>query len=139
MHPEPATGATAAAMVAELDAEGSVVAWCAMTTPCTSVFLPLAVGTELPDALTSGTGDPDPASAWWLMKELGAGAMVDPIGRTPLVQSTWHAWERRLLAEVAADRRAAGRDVTEHVERMLRAREALLEQMTAGRLAVHGG
>jgi dipeptidase len=138
MHPGPASGATAAAMVAELDGDGAVVAWCAQTTPCTSIFLPLAVGTELPDALTCGTGDPDPVSAWWLLKELGDGVMVDPVGRTPLVQSTWHAWERRLLAEVAADRRAAGRDVAEQVERMLRAREALLEQMAAGRLAAHG-
>jgi secernin len=139
MHPEPATGATAAAMVAELGGDGPVVAWCAQTTPCTSIFLPLAVGTELPDALTRDSGDPDPASAWWLMKELGDGVMGDPIGRTPVIQSTWHAWERRLLAEVAANRHAAGRDVAERVERMLRAREALLEQMAAGRFAGHGG
>ena len=44
MHPEPATGATAAAMVAELGRDGPVIAWCAQTTPCTSVFLPVAVG-----------------------------------------------------------------------------------------------
>ena len=139
MHPGPATGATAASMVAELGEDGPVVAWCAQTTPCTSVFLPLVVGGELPEALTRGSGDPDPGSAWWLMKELGDGVMDDPTGRTPVVQATWHAWERRLLAEVAADRRVAGRDVAEHVDRMLRAREALLEQMTAGRFAVHGG
>ena len=41
MHPEPAAGATAAAMVAELGGAGPVVAWCALTTPCTSVFLPV--------------------------------------------------------------------------------------------------
>jgi hypothetical protein len=73
------------------------------------------------------------------MKELGDGVMGDPAARTPVVQATWHAWERRLVAEVTADRRAAGRDVPEHVERMLRAREALLEQMAVGRFAVHRG
>jgi hypothetical protein len=93
----------------------------------------------LPDVLTRGSGDPDPASAWWLMKELADGAMRDPAARTPVVQSTWHAWERRLLAEVAADRRAASRDVGERVERLLRGREALLEQMAAGRVAAYGG
>ena len=61
MHPEPATGATAAGMVAELGGDEPVVAWCAQTTPCTSVFLPLAVGAELPEPLTRGSGEPDPA------------------------------------------------------------------------------
>ena len=61
MHPEPATGATAAAMVAELGPETPVIAWCAQTTPCTSVFLPVAVGAALPEALTRGRASPTDA------------------------------------------------------------------------------
>ena len=87
-----ATGATAASMVAELGAERPVIAWCAQTTPCTSVFLPVAVGAELPDALTRGTGEPERASAWWLMKALGDAVMGDPVVRTPVVQHVWHGW-----------------------------------------------
>jgi hypothetical protein len=139
MHPEPATGATAAAMVAELGREEPVIAWCAQTTPCTSVFLPVAVGAELPDALTRGSGEPDGRAAWWLMKALGDEVMADPPGRTPAVQAVWHAWERELLAEVAADRAATGRALGRRVERMLRVRGALLEQVAAGRPAAHGG
>jgi dipeptidase len=139
MHPEPAIGATAAGMVAELGGPGPVVAWCALGTPCTSVFLPLAVGSALPEALIRGSGEPDPGSAWWLMKALGDEVMIDPVGRTPAVQSAWRALEGRLLAEVARDREAAGRGVGQRVGRMLRERDALLAEMAAGRLAVHGG
>ena len=139
MHPDPATGATAAAMVAELGRESPVIAWCAQTTPCTSVFLPVAVGVELPDALTRGTGEPDGRSAWWLMKALGDEVMSDPAGRAPAVQRVWHAWEQELLAEVAADRAATGQALADRVERMLHRREALQQQMAAGQPAAHGG
>jgi dipeptidase len=139
MHPDPAAGATAAAMVAELGGAGPVVAWCALTTPCTSVFLPVAVGAELPDPLTRGSSEPDEQSAWWLMKILGDQVMLDPAGRTPPVQDAWHAWERELLAEVAADREGAGRDLRRRVTRMLDRRGALLDHMRAGRPAPHGG
>jgi dipeptidase len=116
-----------------------VIAWCALTTPCTSVFLPVAVGAELHDALARGSGESDGRSAWWLLKALGDEVMVDPVGRTPAVQRVWHAWERELLAEVAADRAATGRGLARRVERMLHRREALLDQMAAGRPAAHGG
>jgi secernin len=139
MHPEPATGATAAAMVAELGSEPPVIAWCAQTTPCTSVFLPLTVGAALPEALTHGTGEPDGRSAWWLMKALGDRVMGDPVGRTPAVQRVWHAWERELAAEVEADRAGTGRHVARRVEAMLHRRQTLLEVIAAAEPAVQGG
>jgi secernin len=129
MHPGPGTGATAAAMVAELGEGGPVVAWCALTTPCTSVFLPVAVGAALPDVLTRGTGEPDPGSAWWLMKALGDEVMRDPARRTRAVQYVWHAWERQLQADVAADRAAASRDIARRVEGMLHRRQVLLDEL----------
>ena len=139
MHPDPATGATAAAMVAELGGDSPVIAWCAQTTPCTSVFLPVAVGVELPDALTRGTGDPDGRSAWWRLKALGDEVMKDPGGRAPAVQRIWHAWERDLLAEVAAGRAATGTALAARVERMLHRCEALQTQVAAMQPAAHGG
>jgi dipeptidase len=131
MHPEPATGATAASMVAELGRERPIIAWCAQTTPCTSVFLPVAVGAALPDALIAGTGEPDRGSTWWLLKALGDEVMREPAGRTLAVQRVWHAWERELQAEVAGDRASAGRDLPRRVEAMLRRRETLLRQLAA--------
>src|SRR5262249_57127615 len=97
MHPEPATGATAAGMVAELprDERITAIAWCSLTTPCTSLFLPIPVpvGAPLPAPLATGAGEPDPASAWWRMKALGDAVMADPAGRAPGVQAVWAARE----------------------------------------------
>jgi dipeptidase len=139
MHPEPATGATAAGMVAELTRPGPVVAWCALSTPCTGVFLPVAAGVELPDALARGVGEPDPESAWWLMKALSDEVMRDPERRSRAVQYVWHTWERQLLAEVAADRGAAARDLGRLVDRLLYRRQVLLDQITVGRATGRGG
>jgi len=139
MHPEPATGATAAAIVAELGPERPVIAWCAQTTPCTSVFLPLPVGAALPEALTQGAGEPDGQSTWWLMKALGDRVMEDPARRTPAVQRVWHAWEQELVAEVRADRAGTGGRVARQVEATLHRREALFEAMAAAEPAVQGG
>jgi dipeptidase len=126
-------------MVAELGGAGPVVAWCALTTPCTSVFLPVTVGTELPLAFTRGAGEPDAQSAWWLMKALGDEVMIDPVGRTLAVQRAWHAWERELLAEVDADRAATGHELGPRVARMLQERERLLDRLAAAGAAAHGG
>ena len=127
-------------MVAELGGEGPVVAWCALTTPCTSVFLPVAVGAELPAALTRGSGEPDAQAAWWLMKALGDEVMVDPVAS--------HARRATRVARVGA--RAASprsrptgpvptRRLGQHVAAMLQERETLLDQLAAVRPAVHGG
>jgi dipeptidase len=126
-------------MVAELGPETPVIAWCAQTTPCTSVFLPVAVGAALPEALTRGTGEPDGRAAWWLMKALGDEVMGDPAGRTPAVQRVWHAWERELFAEANRDRDAPGRNLPRRVEEMLRRRDTLLGEVAAGSRAAHGG
>ena len=65
--------------------------------------------------------------------------MSDPAGRAPAVQRVWLAWERELLAEVAADRAATGKALADRVERMLHRCEALQKQMAAGQPAAHGG
>jgi len=133
MHPEPATGATAAGMVAELPREPGrpVVAWCALTTPCTSVFLPFALPLDapLPAPLASGSGEPDPGSAWWRLKALGDAVMRDPAARTPTVQQAWGAWEAELLGAVARDRRAAAAGLAGHVDELLRRQMRLLDEL----------
>lgn len=131
MHPDPGVGATAAGMVAELAPAGAgpTAVWCSLTTPCTSVFVPLSVGVALPEPLTIGTGEPQPMSAWWLMKALGDAVMDDPARRTPIVQYVWQAWERQMLAEVAQDREAVTRGLDDRVGRMLRRRELLVGQL----------
>ena len=135
MHPEPSTGATAAGMVAELPGDGRrpAVAWCSLTTPCTSLFLPIAVPLDvpLPAPLATGTGQPDRASAWWRMKALGDAVMHDPVGRTPRVQAAWAARERQWLDRVARDRGATGRDLDGRVTEMLDQQEDLLVRLTS--------
>ncbi len=105
MHPGPSVSATAAGMAVELSANAAcpLVAWCALTTPCTSVFLPIPIGVPLPDPLTRGDGTPDPASAWWRLKQLGDEVQRDPARRTPIVQAVWGPWEAALLDEQRRD------------------------------------
>ena len=133
MHPDPATGATAAGMVAELprDPAVPVVAWCTLTTPCTSLFLPLAVPLDgpLPTPLATGTGAPDPASAWWRMKALGDVVARDPATRTPVVQSAWRPWEAEWREAVAADRRAGAGGLAARVDAMLDRQQALARRL----------
>jgi dipeptidase len=134
MHPEPSAGATAASMVVELArARGSlpapVTAWCSQTTPCTAVFLPVAVDAALPPRLTAGTGDPDDRSTWWLLKGLGDRVLQDPAARTPRVQAIWGRWEARMREEVAGDPATARGGLETRVDELLATRQQLLDQV----------
>jgi dipeptidase len=113
--------------VAELRPNGGppTVAWCSLTTPCTAAFLPILPGTPLPEWLTTGTGEPDPRSAWWTLKQLGDAALRDPVRRTPAVQAVFGAWEAELLAETARDPHGAGPALAGRVAE-LRRRQATL-------------
>jgi dipeptidase len=130
MHPGPSTSATAAGMIVELspDPREPLIAWCAMATPCTSLFLPIPFDTPLPAALTRGAGDPDPESAWWAMRRLGDAAAMDPERRTPIVQEAWLAWEAELLARAASDPTSTAL-LTARVTEMLKRQEALLASL----------
>ena len=96
--------------MAELPRDETVPAglWCSQGTPCTSVFLPVALDAPLPAALTAGGGEPDPVSSWWAQKALGDAAMADPARLVPAVQRAWATWERQVEAEAARDRSGAG-------------------------------
>jgi dipeptidase len=131
MHPGPALGATAASLVAELRGNGGapVVAWCSLTTPCTAAFLPILPGTPLPEWLITGTGEPDPRSAWWTLKQLGDAAGRDPGRLTPVVQAALGPWEAELLAETARDPRGAGPALAGRVAELRRRQAALHDRL----------
>jgi secernin len=131
MHPDPGTSATAASLVVELPRDPTLpmALWCSLTTPCTSVFLPVALDTPLPEPLTQGEGVPDPASAWWAMKALSDAAMRDSLRLTPIVQAEWTAWEAALLEDAGRDRTGAGRRLAERVTEMLRRQRTLLDTL----------
>jgi dipeptidase len=131
MHPNPGTSATAASLVAELprDPAVSMALWCSQATPCTGIFLPVALDRALPQPLTRGKGTPDPASAWWAMKALSDAVMRDPGRLTPIVQEHWAAWEAALLQDAEPDRSSAGRKLGERVAEMLRRQRELLDRL----------
>jgi dipeptidase len=131
MHPGPALGATAASLVAELRGNGGVpaVAWCSLTTPCTAAFLPVLPGTPLPEWLTTGTGEPDPRSAWWSWKQLGEAAERDPARLTPVVQADLGPWEAALLAETARDPAGAGPALAGRVAELRRRQAGLHDRL----------
>jgi dipeptidase len=117
MHPTPGVSATAASMIGELprDPERPMTAWCSLSTPCTSAFFPVAFDAPLPSALTRGSRDPDPESAWWVMKELSNAVMRDPQRFVPIVQASWNAWEQKLLD----DHRQAGDQVSQTLDALV--------------------
>jgi secernin len=99
LHPGITPNSTAASMVVELATDDlPPVAWVSMGTPCTGIFLPVAVGQRLPRELEVGGEDASPDSAWWLMRELQIAIDRDPSTRAPAVQAMWAAMERELLS-----------------------------------------
>lgn len=80
---------TAASMVVDLvAAREDSVAWCGMTPPCTSTFLPVPVGPLSAKLMVAGR-EHDPRSFWWLMHELADAVHIDyatfaPMGRNDL-------------------------------------------------------
>jgi secernin len=131
MHANPSVSATAAGMVAELprDRAKPMGIWCCMSTPCTSLFLPIDLSRPLPAALTTGTGQPDPASAWWALKGLSDAAMRDPHTFTPMLQEIWGALEAEALDDYKKDRFGIAAQLPDRVARMLNQQRALMEKL----------
>ena len=140
MHPNPGVSATAASMVVDLPSDPVIplVVWCSLTTPCTSIFLPITLGASLPELLTAGCETPDPGSAWWAMKALGELAMEDPARWTPLVQEAWGALEAGMLAEWQADRGAVHLRLGDYVAEMLRRQRELICLLRSGPRVLNG-
>jgi secernin len=135
-HPGRFDSATAASMVVELRADQSApIAWCSMATPCTGVFLPVQVGSNLPASMLIGGGEEDDASLWWAMRALAEIVDHDPKRLTPPVQRLWGAWEDELLAATAADPASAARNLNARVEELLDRRSQLIETLADTALA----
>ena len=131
MHTNPGVSATAAGMVVDLPNDKAIPMgiWCSLSTPCTSVFLPVDLATPLPDPLTTGVGHPDPASAWWVLKALSDAVMENPQVFTPIVQDVWGALETEMLEVWTRDRSGAAARLSGWVKRMLMQTQALLEKI----------
>ena len=114
-----ASGIAASMVVALTDHEHPLIAWCSMSTPCTSVFLPVPVGSTLPTSLTTGGSEEDETSLWWSMRRLAELVELDPLRNAPTVQQTWSAWEAELLAATAAEPDTAAVLLQSRVEELL--------------------
>jgi dipeptidase len=132
LHPGEAQGSTAASMVVQLDAEDlPPVAWVAMATPCTGVFLPVTVGERLPAALEVGDEHPSRDSLWWAMRELQYVADRDPALLTPVARAAWAPLEDRLLA---GQPRLAPQDLAALSSEVMERRDRLIIELTAAQL-----
>jgi secernin len=122
-HPSGFTwGNTAASVIAMLPATGRPLLWWAAATPCTSVYLPVALtDSDLPHAVSRagtrhGTGpDPEavgddgfhPDSYWWVFQALLEATAGDRAGsryrdRQPLVRERFDDLQRQWQGEVEA-------------------------------------
>jgi secernin len=129
-HPGRFASATAASMVVELTAgQSPPIAWCSMATPCTGVFLPIAVGTDVPAPMLVGGSARDDDSLWWAMRKLSEVVDHDPAALAPGVQAVWGPWEEELLAATAAEPVSAVRELDARVEALLDRRSQLMETL----------
>ena len=134
IHPGEHPSATAASMVVELDARAGdpVVAWCSMTTPCTTAFLPIPVGAPLPAPLTTGAGQPAAASAWWRLKRVEEWVEAQPAARSAAVRQQWAAWEAHLVDQTLESRGSALALLDARTAELLDRADALLADPVAG-------
>lgn len=96
MHRGPSR--TAASMVAALERRprGPRIAWVAMGRPCASVYMPVPVAGELPEALRA-CGDEPGSGLWWVFEDIAAAVEADPAAAVE-VRAEFAALEARLAA-----------------------------------------
>jgi secernin len=137
LHPELWANGTTASMVVDLTAARRLpVAWVSMASPCTSVFVPVPVGEQLPTPWSIGSENPDPRSLWWLMHELAEAVQRDYALLTPIVQAEWLGWESDLIAETYANPDSVWGKLEERTADLLERRSALLERVILNSPAV---
>jgi len=113
MHADP-VGTTTSSMVVELAGEAGrpLLAWMALSNPCVSPYLPIFVGTRLPQELTEGGADPDSGGAWHRFKALLTEVERDFPKRGPYVRAFWKDFEGGVIADAAATVSALPVDAT---------------------------
>jgi dipeptidase len=102
MHADPLDNTTAA-MVACLprDPETPAPVWLCLGSPCVGAFVPCYLEGSVPDVLTRGGREPDPASPWWRTRELLGLVERDFARFAPRVRERLDALEARLADEAA--------------------------------------
>ncbi|SDT31625.1 C45 family peptidase [Microlunatus soli] len=154
MHDSPAgfTWGNTAASVIAVPGAPTPYWWWAPTTPCTSVYLPIAVGTDPPPALgtagsASGTGPnpelasvdgPAPGSYWWTFALLLEAVCGNPDGtryadRQPRVREILDPLQDRFLADAAEleSRGAPAEDWQHLTRRCAAAAQAAVDRLLA--------
>jgi secernin len=137
VHPGRFASATAASMVVELLPENpsAPIAWCSMSPPCTSMFLPIRVGSQLPAPLTIGSNVDDLRSVWWTLHRLARFVELDPTALAPQVQEVWSEYETELVEAVASDPSALP-ELDVLVDELVQRATGLLELLDDRALAV---
>jgi dipeptidase len=104
-------GNTAASLVADLCADGSrlPIYWCSLYSPCLSLFLPIFIDGELPEALSIGGAAPAPASPWWQFRALSRAVYADLDRRVAIARERWAPLQKRLLGTAYAHAREGRR------------------------------
>lgn len=79
------------------------VMWTALTSPCTSVYVPWYMGiTDTPQAYQVGTNGYDRNSAWWAFERLSDVVDKEYGDRVQYVQDLWREFEEQEFQEVEA-------------------------------------
>ncbi len=120
-------GDTTASIVVALDRPLCRIA---LAAPCTSIYLPLTLEGDVPEALTRGHKEPVPESAWWTFKQLQRCVEEDFEGRLPRVreafdplEAEWLGWDD--LSDAPTERMGAA------TARALEVCRALLDRLAA--------
>ena len=98
-HPQHEGGATAASLVADLCADGSrlPVYWCGMYVPCMTLFFPVFIEGDIPEALSVGGSSSSPDSPWWMFHDLAQEGLAGGYERMKEVHEGWWALQKALF------------------------------------------
>lgn len=105
---------TTASLVAELPAKraGPPLVWASFGRPCCSVFFPVVVSAQLPDAFTSGSDEPSDV-LWWVFEKIALALESNP-ELSATVRAAFDPLEAELFeAGRAAKQRLSGLGVPE--------------------------
>jgi secernin len=137
VHPAEYLSSTAASLVVELrpGANEPIVAWCSMATPCTGVFLPVVLGTPLPEPMGAGTESQMDGSLWWTMRHLQRLVDRNPVELTPIVQRQWSEWEAELESNVDREPEALRGQLSSLVAELMHRTDQLIGDLHETRVA----
>ncbi len=154
-HPQYEGGATAASLVADLCADGSrlPVYWCGMYSPCMTLFFPVFIEGDLPEALSVGGSSSSADSPWWMFHDLAQAALDGGYKRMKEVHEGWWDLQKGLFGSAydmavqgrvmidAGETRAAAEMLTgymaDNTESMLKVGRELLNAVTSRAARAH--